>query len=136
MNYTEIIDATNAKNMFMTHNSIKLTHMEADHAVVELEIRPESRNLYGSVHGGVFLTMADCAAGSAARSRGMRYVTVSNSFEFFRNTKSDMVRAYASVKNRGKTMCAITVDVKDGENKLLASGTFTMYCTGVLDHGA
>ena len=136
MNYTELIETTNSKNMFMTHNSIRLAYMEEDHAVVELQVCPESHNLYGAIHGGVFLTMADCAAGSAARSRGMKYVTVSNSFEFFRNTTSDVIRAYSSVRHRGKTICVVVVDVKDGEDRLLASGTFTMFCTGQLDHGA
>ena len=87
--YQNMIQATNEKNSFMLHNGIRLTKMERDHAVVEADLTRVNRNLYGAVHGGMFLTMADCASGGAARSNGMRYVTVSNSFEFFRNTKDD-----------------------------------------------
>lgn len=87
MDFQAMVNDTNQKNSFMLHNGIQLTKMERDHAVVEADLTTWNRNLYGAVHGGMFLTMADCAAGGAARSNGMRYVTISNSFEFFRNTK-------------------------------------------------
>ena len=131
-----MIARTNEQNRFMAHNFMKLTQMWEDHAVVELELRDESRNLFGGVHGGVLFTMADCAAGSAARSRGMRYVTLNNSFEFLSSTKSNQIRAIASVRRRGRTICVISVDVKDEEDKLIAGGTFTMYATGELEPDA
>ncbi len=130
MDFTRMMQITNENNRFMTHNHMKLTQMWEDHAVVELEVQQDSLNLAGGLHGGAMITMADCAAGAAARSRGTLYVTLSNSFEFFATSKHDYVRAYASVRHRGKTICVIAVDVKDGEEKLLAGGTFTMYATG------
>lgn len=125
-----MIAVTNSKNMFMTHNFMKLSQLWEDHAVVDLELRPESRNLYGGVHGGALFTLADCAAGSAARSDGKRYVTLSNSFEFYGTSNHDFISAIATVRHRGRTICTISVDVKDGEETLLAGGTFTMYATG------
>ena len=133
MDYQKLIATTNQENHFMTHNFIKLTQMWEDHAIVELEVQKESKNLFGGIHGGVFFTMADCAAGSAARSRGKRYVTLSNSFEFFGTTKHEHIRALATVRHRGKTICVVSVDVKDGEDKLLAGGTFTMFATGEIE---
>lgn len=133
MDYQAIIHDTNSKNSFMLHNGIRLTHMEKDRAVVEADLTRVNRNLYGAVHGGMFLTMADCAAGGTARSNGMRYVTVSNSFEFFRNTTSDHLVAEGRVKRRGSTICVVEVEIRDGEKTLLCSGTFTMFCVGKLD---
>lgn len=130
MDYASMIARTNEQNRFMAHNFMTLTQMREDHAVVELTLRQESYNLFGGVHGGVLFTMADCAAGSAARSRGMRYVTLNNSFEFFRGSKSDHLQAIASVRHRGRTICVVSVDVKDGEDRLIAGGTFTMFATG------
>ncbi len=127
------IAQTNQGNHFMLHNGIRLTEMREDYAAVELEVMPESKNLYGAVHGGVFLTMADCAAGGAARSRGMRYVTLSSSVQFFRNTEHPRIIATASIRHRGKTICVATVDVKDGDGRLLAGGTMTLFATGKLD---
>lgn len=133
MDYALMMESTNEQNHFMAHNFMKLTQMWEDHAVVELVLREESRNLFGGVHGGALFTMADCAAGSAARSRGMRYVTLNNSFEFFRSSKSNCLRAIASVRHRGRTVCVLSVDVKDDEDKLIAGGTFTMFATGEME---
>ena len=117
----------------MIFNGMKLTEMSKDYARVEMNVQPTSRNLFGAIHGGVFFTMSDCAAGAAARSGGMRYVTLSNSFEFYRNTKGEHIRAEGLVRHRGRTICVVQVDVKDDSDALLASGTFTMFCTGELD---
>ncbi|MBP3319939.1 MAG: PaaI family thioesterase [Ruminiclostridium sp.] len=133
MDYSDKINATNAKNSFMLHNGIRLTAMEKDYAKVEAHLTRENRNLYNAVHGGMFLTMADCAAGGAARSNNMRYVTVSSSFEFYRNTKDDHLIAEGRIKNRGKTLCVAEVEIHDGRGKLLCGGTFTLYCMGSLD---
>ena len=133
MDFTDKINATNSKNSFMLHNGIRLTQMEKNYARVEADLTRVNRNLYGAVHGGMFLTMGDCAAGGAARTNGMRYVTVSNSFEFFRNTKSDHLIAEGRIKSRGRTICVAEVEIHDGLGKLLCSGTFTLFCTGKLD---
>ena len=131
--YQNMIQATNEKNSFMLHNGIRLTKMERDHAVVEADLTRVNRNLYGAVQGGMFLTMADCASGGAARSNGMRYVTVSNSFEFFRNTKDDHLIAEGWVKSRGTTICIVEVEIRDTSGKVLCGGTFTMFCVGKQD---
>ena len=130
MDYDAMIRATNSQNHFMCRNGIRLTAMEKDYARVEAELNEVNRNLYGAVHGGMFLTMADCVCGGAARSNGMRYVTISSSFSFFRNTKSDCLVAEGRVKSRGKTICVVEAELRDGVGKLLCSGTFTMFCTG------
>ena len=133
MDFTDKIKATNEKNSFMLHNGITLTAMEKDYARVEARLDRTNRNLYNAVHGGMLLTMGDCAAGGAARTNGMRYVTINTSFEFFRNTESDRLIAEGRIKHRGSTLCVAEVEVRDGEGQLLCGGTFTLYCTGKLD---
>lgn len=51
----------NKKNLFATYNHIEAEFVEPDHAIFKLEIRPESKNPYGIVHGGAIYTMADNA---------------------------------------------------------------------------
>ena len=136
MNYENNIKLTNDTNSFMLHNGITLTAMERDYARVEAHLTRTNRNLYNAVHGGMFLTMADCAAGGAARSNGMRYVTINTSFEFFRNTESDLLISEGRVKHRGSTLCVVEVEIRDGEGQLLCGGTFTLYRTGKLDEYA
>ena len=65
----------NKKNLFATYNHIEVEFVEPDHAIFKLEIRPESKNPYGIVHGGAIYTMADNATGYAAHTDGRSYVT-------------------------------------------------------------
>ena len=60
-------------NAFMIHNHIEIESVEPDRAVFRLEIRPESKNPYGMVHGGAIYTLADNATGSAAHTDGRYY---------------------------------------------------------------
>ena len=47
------------RNTFMVHNFIEMEHVEPDRAVFRLDVRPESLNAYGMVHGGAIYTLAD-----------------------------------------------------------------------------
>ena len=88
------------KNQFMSYNHIELEHVEPDYAVFRLDIRPESRNIFGMVHGGALYTMADNAAGSAAHTDGRNYVTQNGSLHFLRNQTEGTVRATGRVRHR------------------------------------
>ena len=82
---------------------------------------------------GMFLTMADCAAGGAARSNGMRYVTISNSFEFFSQYETGPSHCGRPGEKPGTTLCVVEVEIRDETEKLLCGGTFTMFCVGKQD---
>ena len=81
------------KNGFMHHNYIELESVEKDRAVFRLDIRPESCNPYGMVHGGAIYTLADNAAGTAAHSDGRYYVTQTSAMHFLHNQSRGIVRA-------------------------------------------
>ena len=72
------------KNAFMLHNYIELERVEKDRAVFKLDIRPESCNPYGLIHGGAIYTLADNATGAAAHSDGRYYVTQTSALHFLR----------------------------------------------------
>lgn len=116
------------KNTFMLHNHIELESVEQDRAVFRLEIRPESRNTYGLIHGGAIYTMADNATGTAAHTDGRYYVTQTSSLHFLRNQASGVVRATAWVRHRGKSTVLTAVDITGEGGKLLATGEFTFFC--------
>ena len=116
------------KNKFMEHNHIELESVEPDRAVFRLEIRPESRNPYGMVHGGAIYTMADNAAGTAAHKDGRYYVTQTSALHFLRNQSTGVVRATAWVRHRGKSTVLTAVDITGENGKLLATGEFTFFC--------
>lgn len=115
-------------NSFMHHNYMELDFLEPDHAVFKLEIRQESRNTFGMVHGGALYSLADNATGCAAHTDGRHYVTQSSSFNFLRNQPSGTIYADARVRHRGGTTCLIDVDLTGEGGTLLATGSFTYFC--------
>ena len=116
------------KNAFMLHNYIELESVEKDRAVFKLDIRPESCNPYGMVHGGAIYTLADNATGTAAHSDGRYYVTQTSALHFLRNQSRGTVRATAWVRHRGKSTVLTSVDITGEDGKLLATGEFTFFC--------
>ena len=90
----------NKKNLFATYNHIEAEFVEPDHAIFKLEIRPESKNPYGIVHGGAIYTMADNATGYAAHTDGRSYVTQGSSMHFLRNQSEGVARGRQSPSPR------------------------------------
>ena len=116
------------KNAFMLHNYIELERVEKDRAVFKLDIRPESCNPYGLIHGGAIYTLADNATGAAAHSDGRDYVTQTSALHFLRNQATGTVRASAWVRHRGKSTVLTAVDITGEGGRLLATGEFTFFC--------
>ena len=115
-------------NRFATYNHIEMVLVEPDHAVFCLNIRPESKNSYGIVHGGAIYAMADNATGFAAHTDGRSYVTQTSALHFLRNQSEGEIRADARVRHRGHSTCLIAVDILGEQGKLLATGEFTFFC--------
>ena len=116
------------KNRFMTHSFIEPVSVDEMGSVMKVELRDEIMNLNGYVHGGLFMTMADCAAGIAARADGRNYVTQSAHVNFIGNLKEGTIYAKASVVKRGKRVVIIRVSVVDENDRLLMDGTYDMFC--------
>ncbi len=119
------MDAYAANNPFMAYNHIHLVTIDMDEkgeyrAKACVELRPESKNLHGAVHGGLLYGLADCAAGAAARCDGNDYVTQSAHIDFLRNTTYGKVTARAAVVRRGRHVVVLHVEIYDEENMLLA----------------
>lgn len=115
------------KNGFMLHNFIQLESLEPDRAVFRLEIRPESRNPYGMVHGGALYTLADNAAGTAAHTDGRYYVTQSGTLHFLDNRAHGVIRADGRIRHRGRSTVLAEVDITDESGALLATGEFSFF---------
>ena len=116
------------KNLFATYNQIEMVMVEEDHAVFRLNIKPESKNSYGMVHGGAIYAMADNATGFAAHTDGRNYVTQTSALHFLRNQATGTVRASAWVRHRGKSTVLTAVDITGDGGRLLATGEFTFFC--------
>ena len=116
------------ENLFITYNHIEMVQIEPDHAVFRLNIRPESKNSYGMVHGGAIYAMADNATGFAAHTDGRNYVTQTSALHFLRNQPEGEIQADARVRHRGRNTCLVAVDILGEDETLLATGEFTFFC--------
>ena len=115
-------------NRFATYNHLELETVERDRVVVRMEIRPESKNPHGIVHGGALYTMADNACGTAAHTDGRTYVTQHGGLNFLTNRNEGVLRAEAKIRRRGKMTCLAAVDITDEAGTLLATGEFLFFC--------
>ena len=79
------------ENAFMRHNGIAITRVSMQEAESCLNIRPESLNLYGKLHGGAYFTLADTASGALARADGRAYVTMDSHLTFIRPALSGLL---------------------------------------------
>ena len=116
------------ENAFMIYNHVELESVEMDHAVYQLNIRPESKNPYGMVHGGALYTLADDTAGAAAHSTGLYYVTQNGNLHFIKNQGVGSIWAEGRVRHRGRTTCLTVVDITNEKGELLATGEFSYFC--------
>ena len=107
-NYAEKIK--HESNGFIRHNGIRIVSVDEERSVLEAEITDNSRNVWGSIHGGFLYTMADTAAGAFARIRyGRRNVTLNGSMNYLRPTKMcirDRHRAPQSRPAPARGVCA------------------------------
>ena len=117
------------RNAFMAYNHIEIVSASPEKAVVRVDLLPESKNLYGFVHGGLMYSMADCVAGVAARAGGDNFVTQSSHLNFLRNVKSGTVYAAAEAVKIGKKLAIYHITVTDESGNLLADGVMDMFRT-------
>lgn len=105
-----------------------LDEVEPGRAVFSLVPGEEHYNPIGSVHGGVFATLLDSAAGCAVQSilpHGMAYTSLDLTVKFLRRITVDTgtVRAIGTVVDSGRRTALAQAQLVDAEDRLLAHAT-------------
>ena len=126
--FTDAMREKEQNNKFIVHNHIEMVHVNTEEAVFRLEIRDESKNSFGMVHGGALYAMADNAAGFVVHTDGRHHVTQTSAMHFLRNQAEGVVTATARVRHRGNTTSLIMVDITSESGKLIATGEFHFFC--------
>ncbi|MFJ9903445.1 PaaI family thioesterase [Streptomyces sp. NPDC101152] len=110
--------------------TLGMTVEEVDHGHVVFSLEPgeEHYNPIGSVHGGVYATMLDSAAGCAVQStlpRGMGYTSLDLTVKFLRPITADTgkIRAVGAVLNGGRRTALAEARLLDPADRLLAHAT-------------
>ncbi|MET9038396.1 PaaI family thioesterase [Streptomyces mirabilis] len=110
--------------------TLGMTLEEVEHGRVVFALVPgeEHYNPIGSVHGGVYATLLDSAAGCAVQSvlpQGMGYTSLDLNVKFLRPVTVDTgkVRAVGTVLNSGRRTALAQAELFDSGNRLLAHTT-------------
>ena len=118
----------NTGNPFAQHLGIETVRLAEGEADTVMPLKPEHLNLLGTVHGGVLLTLADVATGTAAASYGIMDTTSSGEYHFLRAVRgSSSLRAHAHVVKRGASLIVCGVELYDDADALVGTGTFTLF---------
>ncbi|SME88817.1 PaaI family thioesterase [Streptomyces sp. Amel2xC10] len=112
--------------------SLDFTLDVVEHGRAEFSLLPgeEHYNPIGSVHGGVYATLLDSAAGCAVHTTlpaGTGYTSVDLSVKFLRRITVDTgrVRAIGRVLSGGRRTALAEATLVDAEDRLLAHATST-----------
>ena len=128
----KLIRLGNTGNPFDTHNGIRVADVDDGTAVVEVDLRQENLNSWGSPHGGLLFTMADVACGLAAISlRQEVMVTVNTAMDFIAASAGHgVIRAEGRVVHCGGKVCFCAAEIYDEKDTLLSRVNVTMYFLG------
>jgi uncharacterized protein (TIGR00369 family) len=112
---------------FLEFLGARAEHREKGRTLVSLEVRPELTNSWNFAHGGVVMTLLDCAMGSAARSLDDEVagvVTVNLTANFVRSC-SGLLRAEGRVLRGGRSLVFCEGEVRDASGELVTKGIGT-----------
>ena len=89
---------------------------------------PRTMNLYGIVHGGAWLFLADSAMGAALATvcdPAERVITGQSDFRWLRPLVGDTIRGRGEVLRRGRSLSHCTAQLFDAEGRLVGQGSGT-----------
>ena len=114
--FNDIQRVVNGTGHFAPFNHISVTRIENREAEGTLEIRPESLNPMGIVHGGALVALADTVAGCAAFTCGKICVTLDCTMQYL-----------APGTGLGKTILVYDTLLTNDDGQTVATGTFTFF---------
>ncbi len=123
----EKLKVVNSPHQFSYENGITITWLEPGLTRGEMAAGEDSVNPHGQVHGGALYTLADTTAGCCACSRGGSCVTASSSMEFLRPAMGGRITCAATPKKLGKNLSVVQVELRNGDDVVVATGTFTFF---------
>lgn len=105
-----------------------LVELHEGRAVFAMEAGPQHHNPMGTVHGGVFVDMADAAMGFAYVSTledGESFTTLELKVNYLRPFFKGKLIAEANLVKGGRSVGMVECDVKDEQGRLIARASST-----------
>lgn len=114
-------------NGFMNHIGLYIVEAKNNYAKVAIDIKQESLNPYGIVHGGLLFSLADSAMGVALRTTDRIGVTLNSNIDFLSPGKGKHIYAETEVIKDGKSIVVYKVNITNEEGTLISTVTGTYY---------
>jgi 1,4-dihydroxy-2-naphthoyl-CoA hydrolase len=122
----------NALPGWVKEMGIVITAASADEVTCSFDVAPKHHQGYGIVHGGVHCgvieTLASIGAAMVAHPRGQRVVGLENSTSFIRAVRSGTLRGVARPVTRGRTSQVWEAEIRDDQDRLVATGKVRLLC--------
>ena len=113
---------------FIEHLGVKTVALDDGHARVELDLKPEFTNSFGTAHGGVIMTLLDVALCQAARTQhpdAPGIVTIGMATSFIAGGVGRLV-ADGRVLKPGRTTIFAEAEVRNADGTLVAKAIGTV----------
>lgn len=114
-------------NTFANNNGVVVDDIELDYARAHVDITDNSLNPYGTVHGGLYFTLADTCGGVAAISDGSMYVTLDSQVHYIHPATKGRITATANVISRTKKISLVEVEIHSDDGVLCFKASMTYY---------
>lgn len=105
---------------FIKHNQYRLVDIKENYCVMEADIREETLNYYGVVHGGFIFGLADTACGVAARATGRKAVTMNSHIEYLHALRGNKIKVVAEAIKTGKNISVYEASIFDDNEVMVA----------------
>lgn len=123
--YAAVMERANQKDTFGVENGMRIVAMGEGWARGELHTEVRHGNPMGIVHGGVYCTMMDQVAGTAACTGGGLCRTVNCEVRFLAAAQGAHLTSRAEAVRMGRSIAVIRAWVEDAAGAVCAEGVYT-----------
>lgn len=117
-------------NTFNSHIGYEFLEVDINYGKARMKCKEELLNPYGSVHGGILLSLADAVVGTTACMGGYFVTTVSCNLNFLLPAvNTEYIYCEATLLRAGSHIMVYQVRITDDNGKLLDSGEYSYFVT-------
>ena len=128
MEYDDLKAYSNQKNSYMRHSGVTILSSAPDRVTAQAVVGPNSLNVNGYLHGGVYFTLADASSGVLCRTDGREYVTECADIRYLKGVREGTIFATATLLRRGRRSCVVQTEITDEQGTRLAVFTANFAC--------
>lgn len=123
--YAAVQARANQEGTYAVDGGMRIEELGDGWAWGALQLAPRHANPMGIVHGGVYFTMMDQVAGTAACTGGGLCRTVNCEVRFLAAAQGDRLISRAEAVRMGRSIAVIRAWVEDAAGTVCADGVYT-----------